>query len=80
MYKDITQGGNEMGWSYNRLWIQLIQKNMKKTELKRLAGINSSTLAKMGKNEPITMGALEKICTALNCGIEDIVEFVPDNG
>ena len=67
-----------MSWSYNRLWIQLIQKNMKKTDLKQLAGINSSTLAKMGKNEPITMGALEKLCAALNCGIEDIVEFVPD--
>ena len=66
-----------MGWSYNRLWIQLIKKDLKRTDLKTLAGINSSTLAKMGKNEPVTMGALEKICTALNCPIEDIVEFVP---
>ena len=66
-----------MGWSYNRLWIQLIQKNMKRTDLKS-AGINSSTLAKMGKNEPVTMGALEKICIALDCRIEDIVEFVPE--
>lgn len=66
-----------MGWSYNRLWIQLIQKNLKRTDLKTLAGINSSTLAKMGKNEPVTMGALEKICIALKCSLEDIVEFVP---
>ena len=50
---------------------------MKRTDLKPVAGINSSTLAKMGKNEPVTMGALEKICTALDCRIEDIVEFVP---
>ena len=67
-----------MGWSYNRLWIQLIQKNMKRTDLKDVAGINSTTLAKMGRNEPVTMGALEKLCIALNCGIEDIVEFVPE--
>ena len=67
-----------MGWSYNRLWIQLIQKGLKKTDLKTLAGINSSTLAKMGKNEAVTMGALEKICIALNCRLEDIVEFVPE--
>lgn len=66
-----------MGWSYNRLWIQLIHKNLKRTDLKTLAGINSSTLAKMGKNEAVTMGALEKICIALNCSLEDIVEFVP---
>ena len=67
-----------MGWSYNRLWIQLIQKGMKRTDLKTVAGINSSTLAKMGKNEAVTMGALEKICTALDCSLEDIVEFVPN--
>ena len=74
----MNSGGINMGWSYNRLWIQLIQKNMKRTDLKSVAGINSSTLAKMGKNEPVTMGALEKICTALDCRIEDIVEFVPE--
>jgi len=67
-----------MAWSYKRLWIQLIQRNMKKTDLKTVAGINSSTLAKMGKNEPVTMDALEKICIALECRLEDIVEFVPD--
>lgn len=67
-----------MAWSYNRLWIMLIEKGMKKTDLLKVAGINSSALAKMGKNEPVTMDALAKICRALHCGIEDIVEFVPD--
>lgn len=66
-----------MGWSYKRLWIQLIQKNMKRTDLKPLAGINSTTLAKMGRNEPVTMGALEKICIALDCSLDDVVEFIP---
>jgi len=66
-----------MGWSYKRLWVCLAERGMKKTDLLRTAGINSTTLAKMGKNEAVTMGALEKICGALECNIEDIVEFVP---
>lgn len=66
-----------MGWSYKRLWVRLAENSMKKTDLLKLAGINSTTLAKMGKNEAVTMGALEKICGALHCNIEDIVEFVP---
>lgn len=68
-----------MGWSYNRLWIMLIQKGMKKTDLLKVAGINSSCLAKMGKNLPVTMDSLEKICQSLQCNIEDIVQYVPDN-
>lgn len=67
-----------MAWSYKRLWIQLIEKDMKKIELKRASGITSAALAKMGKNEPITMEALGKICTTLKCRLEDIVEFIPD--
>jgi DNA (cytosine-5)-methyltransferase 1 len=51
---------------------------MKKTDLLEVAGIYSQTLAKMGKNEAISMDTLGKICAALNCRIEDIVEFIPD--
>ena len=68
-----------MGWSYKRLWIRLAEREMKKTDLLKTAGINSTTLAKMGKNEAVTMGALERICEALQCNIEDIVEFVPSS-
>ena len=67
-----------MGWSYNRLWIMLIHRGMKKTDLLKVAGINSASLAKMGKNLPVTMDCLEKLCSALECKIEDIVEFVPE--
>ena len=67
-----------MSWSYNRLWIMLINKGMKRTDLLKTAGINSSTLAKMGKNLPVTMDALGKICQSLHCNIEDIVEYLPD--
>ena len=67
-----------MGWSYKRLWIMLINKGMKKTDLLSEAGINSSALAKMGKNQPVAMDNLEKICKTLNCRIEDVVEYVTD--
>lgn len=67
-----------MAWSYDRLWIMLIQRKMKRTQLKEVAHISSVALAKMGKNLPITMESLGKICTALDCRIEDIVEFIPD--
>ena len=67
-----------MPWSYAPLWKLLIDRNMKKTDLFEVAGIYSKTLAKLGKNETVSMDALEKICIALNCRIEDIVEFVPE--
>ena len=67
-----------MGWSYKRLWILLINKNMKRTDLLKVAGLNSTALAKMGKDQPVTMDTLGKICLALDCRIEDIVEHVPE--
>ena len=67
-----------MGWSYNRLLIMLINKNMKRTDLLKVAGINSNALARMGKNLPVTMDALEKVCKSMQCRIEDIVEYIPD--
>lgn len=67
-----------MGWSYDKLWIMLINRKLKRTDLIKVAGINSHALAKMGKSEPVTTEALAKICTALNCRLEDIVEFLPE--
>jgi len=67
-----------MPWSYNRLWKLLIDRNLKKTDLLSVAKINRKTLANMGKNETVSMDALGKICAALNCRIEDIIEFVPE--
>lgn len=68
-----------MGWSYNRLWIFLIKNNIKRSELRRIAGISNDTVAKMGKNLPVTMTVLGHICEALHCGIEDIVEYIPES-
>lgn len=67
-----------MGWSYNRLWIMLIERKMKRTDLLKVAGISSSALAHMGKDEPVTMDNLAKLCSALGCRVEDIVEYIPE--
>lgn len=59
--------------SYDKLWKILIDKRMNRTELKDMAGISFNVLAKMGRNEYISMDSLEKICCALDCNIGDIV-------
>lgn len=61
--------------SYDKLWKLLIDKKMSRTDLKEAAGISFNVLAKMGKSEFISMESLYKICTALNCGINDVMEF-----
>ena len=67
-----------MAVSYNKLWKLLIDKNMKKTELCEKAGISSSTLAKLGKNEIVTLDVLERICALLKCDIGDVLSFRED--
>ena len=64
-----------MTYSYNRLWKLLIDKRMTKTEMRKAAGISTNILAKMGKNEPVAMESLAKICIALGCTLDDIVEI-----
>ncbi len=68
-----------MSVSYNRLWKLLIDKKMKKKELGQAAGISNSLIAKLGKNENVTVEVLVKICDALDCNIEDIIEIIPDS-
>lgn len=67
-----------MTYSYNKLWKLLIDKRMTKTEMRKAAGISTNILAKMGKDEPVAMDSLAKIATALNCGLDDIVEVNKD--
>ena len=68
-----------MTFSYNKLWKLLIDKNMLKKDLMADAHITSSTMAKMGKNMPISMEVIGRICKSLNCNIGDIVDFVNDD-
>lgn len=67
-----------MSISYKPLWHLLVEKKMKKLELRDLVGMSNSTLARLGKDEPVTLEVLEKISVALDCRIEDIVEFVKE--
>ena len=62
--------------SYDKLWKLLIDRRMNRTDLRNASGISFNVLAKMGKHEAISMESLYKICTALDCGIGDVVEFV----
>lgn len=64
-----------MNYNCNRLWKLLIDRNMTKTQMRKAAGINTNILAKMGKDEPVSMDSLAKIANALNCGLDDIVEI-----
>ena len=64
-----------MSVSYKKLWKLLIDKDIKKKDLSAMAGISPATITKMGKNEHVTTEILLKICTALNCGINDIMEI-----
>lgn len=61
--------------SYDKLWKQLIDKKMNKTELKEASGISFNVLARMGKEEPVSIESLEKICHTLSCDIGDIMEI-----
>lgn len=64
-----------MAYSYNRLWKMLIDKGLTKTDMRLKAGISTNILARMGKGEPVSMESLAKIATALQCGLDDIVEI-----
>ena len=68
-----------MNYSYNKLWKILIDRRMTKTEMRKLTGISTNMLAKMGRGEPVSMETLAKICTTLNCSIDDIVEICAKN-
>ena len=67
-----------MAYSYKKLWKLLIDKDMKKIELRDSIAITPSTLAKLSKNEPVNMEILARICKRLECNIGDIVDYIPD--
>jgi DNA-binding Xre family transcriptional regulator len=64
-----------MAVSYNGLWKKLIDKNLQKKDLTEDLNISSTTIAKMGKGEMVSMNVLERICTYLDCNIGDIMSF-----
>ena len=62
--------------SYKKLWKLLVDKEMSKGDLHKAADLSSSTMTKLRRGEDVSMEALRRICTALNCNIEDVVEFI----
>jgi len=68
-----------MAVSYNKLWKLLIDKEMKKKDLRIASGISTNALAKLGKNDRVTTDVLDKICCALGCDVGDIMEIIDDH-
>lgn len=64
--------------SYKKLWKILIDKEIKKSTLQKMAGISSASIAKLGRNENVTTDILLKICNALHCEIQDILETIEE--
>lgn len=64
-----------MAVSYNKLWKLLIDKGITKTEMRKRAGLSTNVLAKMGKNETVSMETLARIAAVMECGLDDIVEI-----
>lgn len=65
-----------MTFSYNNLWKILIDRKMKKKDLMSQTGITGTTIAKMGRGEPVSLEVIGRICKALNLNVGDIVDFV----
>lgn len=63
---------------YNKLWKLLIDMNLNKTKLREMAQMSPNTMAKLGKNETISMDIILRICEVLKCDVGDIMETIPD--
>lgn len=67
-----------MAVSYKKLWHILVDRDMKKKDLEALAGLSHYTMSKMSRDENVTTEGLGKVCAALDCNVEDIIDFLPD--
>lgn len=68
-----------MAISYKPLWHLLVERDMNKEDLKRKANITSNIVARMGKNNYVNLESIEKICLALDCKVEDVVEIYKED-
>lgn len=71
----IAEEGKCVKISYNKLWHLMLDKNMKKADLKRATGISTATIAKLDKGQNVTTDILIRICEALDCELSDIMEL-----
>lgn len=65
-----------MGVSYKKLWMLIIEKDMKKAQVRQMANVSASTFSKMSKNEYVALDVLVRLCIVLDCELSDIVEIV----
>ena len=70
---------SKMAVSYNRLFKLMIDRKMRKKDLCELAGVSTSTMSKMGRDEIVSLEVIDRICQKLNCRIEDVLEILPDS-
>ena len=68
-----------MGFSYERLWELTLKRRINKTSLRDMAGIKNSTLSRLSKDETVSMEALARLCEALQCQLEEIIEYKLEN-
>lgn len=64
-----------MSFSYDKLWKKLIDEKMNRTDLKLRVGLTSRTIAKMGKNENVSLDTIAKLCNYFQCDVSDIIEY-----
>lgn len=74
-----TERGENMAISYKKLWKLLIDKDLKKKDLAKIADVSTYTISKLNRSENVNTETLAKICKALNCSFDDIMEIVDDN-
>ena len=77
MERIVKMGENTMDVSYNKLFKLLIDKGLKKTEIANMIGISASTLAKLSRNETVSMDVIIRICRTLECTVDDVLEILP---
>lgn len=68
-----------MAISYDKLFHMMIDKKLNNTQLKNMAGISANIITRLKRNEYVSMESIEKICRTLNCGVDDILDFIPDS-
>lgn len=78
-FSDAAKGRFEMAVSYKKLWHILLDRDMKKKDLQQAADLTKYVMLKLGRDEDVTTETLGKICRALNCTTDDIMEFIPDD-
>lgn len=68
-----------MAISYDKLFHMMIDKKLNNAQLKNMAGVSANIITRLKRNEYVSMESIEKICRTLNCGVDDILDFIPDS-